>query len=168
MIQKKICLMGSFAVGKTSLVRRFVENMFSDKYLTTLGVKISKKIVNIRMEDVTILIWDIGGEDLFPQTKLTYLRGMSGYLLVVDKTRASTLEIVIDIQKKVRGTFPNVPCILLVNKTDLNGQWDIEDLTIEKLRHEGWDIMKTSAKTGLGVEEAFTCLAAKMLEKTIT
>jgi hypothetical protein len=55
-----------------------------------------------------------------------------------------------------------------VNKTDLNGQWDIEDSTIEKLRHEGWDIMKTSAKTGLGVEEAFTCLAAKMLEKTIT
>jgi small GTP-binding protein len=103
MIQKKICLMGSFAVGKTSLVRRFVENMFSDKYLTTLGVKISKKIVNIQLEDVTILIWDIGGEDLFPQTKLTYLRGMSGYLLVVDKTRASTLEIVIDIQKKVKG-----------------------------------------------------------------
>jgi GTPase SAR1 family protein len=71
-------------------------------------------------------------------------------------------------KKRSRGTFPEVPCILLVNKTDLNGQWDIEDSTIEKLRHEGWDIMKTSAKTGLGVEEAFTCLAAKMLEKTIT
>ena len=165
MIQKKICMLGALAVGKTSLTRRFVDTIFSDKYVTTIGVSIEKKIVNLQQENVTIVIWDIAGEDVDHQTKSIYLRGMSGYLLVVDKTRASTLDVAIDIHKRVKETFQDVPYILLVNKIDLIGQWDIEESILGKLEHQGWEIMKTSAKTGFGVEEAFNILAAKMLKK---
>ncbi len=163
MIQKKICMLGSFAVGKTSLVRRFVENMFSEKYLTTIGVKIDKKIVNLPDESMTLMIWDIAGENGYHQLQSSYLRGMSGYFLVVDKTRMSSLEAVVDIQQQVRQLFPDVPYIMLMNKTDLVGQWDIKDTTIDELQGSGWDIIMTSAKTGQNVEEAFSKLAEKIM-----
>jgi len=165
MIQKKICMLGSFAVGKTSLVRRFVENMFSDKYMTTIGVKIDKKMIDIQQQSLTLVIWDIAGENGFHQIHGTYLRGMSGYILVADKTRTSTLDTVINIQKTVGQAFHNVPCVLLMNKMDLTGQWDVEESTIDKMQQEGWDIFRTSAKTGQNVEEAFNKLAVRMLEK---
>jgi len=163
MLQKKICMLGSFAVGKTSLVRRFVENMFSDKYMTTIGVKIDKKVINIRQQDLTLVIWDIAGENGFHQIHGTYLRGMSGYILVADKTRTSTLDNVITIHKTVNQAFHDVPCVLLMNKMDLTGQWDVQESTIDKMQQEGWDIFRTSAKTGQNVEEAFNRLALKML-----
>ncbi len=165
MIQKKICMLGSFAVGKTSLVSRFVDNMFSDKYLTTIGVKIDKKIITVQQLDLTLVIWDIAGENGFHQIHGTYLRGMSGYLLVADKTRASTLDTVVSIKKTVGQAFHDTPCVLLMNKMDLAGQWDVQESTIDKLSEEGWDVFRTSAKTGQNVEEAFNRLAIKMLEK---
>ena len=165
MIQKKICMLGSFAVGKTSLVRRFVENLFSDKYMTTIGVKIDKKIVRIDQQNLTLVIWDIAGENGFHQVQDTHLRGMSGYIVVVDKTRASTLDSVMNIQKYVGQAFHDVPCVMLMNKMDLAGQWDIQESTIGKLHEDGWDVFRTSAKTGQNVEEAFSKLALRMLEK---
>ena len=105
MIQKKICMLGSFAVGKSSLVRRFVENMFSEKYMTTIGVKIEKKIIDLKNQSLTLVIWDIAGENGFHQIQGTYLRGMSGYILVADKTRTSTLDIAINIHKTVGQAF---------------------------------------------------------------
>ena len=165
MIQKKICMMGSFAVGKTSLVRRYVENMFSDKYLTTIGVKIDKKVITIQKETMTLIIWDIAGENGYHQVHSSYLRGMSGYLLVADKTRTSTLDNLLDVQERVKVAFPEVPHILLMNKIDLTGQWDIDESAINKLKRDGYDVMMTSAKTGQNVEEAFNRLATKMLGK---
>lgn len=165
MIQKKICMLGSFAVGKTSLVRRYVENMFSDKYLTTIGVKIDKKVIELQGQDVTLMIWDIAGENGYHQLQASYLRGMSGYLLVVDKTRMNSLEAVISIQKRVKEAFIDTPNIMLINKTDLVGQWDIKDSAIEDLERNGHDILMTSAKTGENVEQAFSRLSSKMLER---
>jgi small GTP-binding protein len=165
MIQKKICMLGSFAVGKTSLVRRYVENMFSDKYLTTIGVKIDKKVITIQQEKMTLFIWDIAGENGYHQVHSSYLRGMSGYFLVADKTRMSTIENLLDVQERVKVAFQDVPHVLLMNKSDLTGQWDIDDPTIDKLQHDGFDVMMTSAKTGQNVEEAFSKLATKMLGK---
>ena len=89
MIQKKICLLGGFGVGKTSLVSRFVHSIFSDKYLTTVGVKIDKKRVDLGSQQVDLVIWDIYGEDDFQKVRMSYLRGASGYLLVADGTRRS-------------------------------------------------------------------------------
>ena len=163
MIQKKICMLGSFAVGKTSLVHRFVENMFSDKYLTTIGVKIEKKVIALESDKLVLIIWDISGENGFYHIQSSYLRGMSGYLLVVDKTRMTTLTTALDIRKKVQQICPDVPGLLLMNKVDLTGQWDIDELTVTKLQEDGWDLMPTSAKTGQNVEEAFTRLATRML-----
>lgn len=163
MLQKKICMLGSFAVGKTSLVRRFVENMFSDKYMTTIGVKIDKKVITIQQQDLTLIIWDIAGENGFHQIHGTYLRGMSGYILVADKTRTSTLDNVITIQKTIGQAFHDVPYVLLMNKMDLTGQWDVQESAIDKMQQEGWDIYRTSAKTGQNVEEAYNRLASKML-----
>ena len=84
MIQKKICMLGAYAVGKTSLVGRFVRSMFSEKYQTTVGVKIDQKTVNVGDQQVNMMLWDLHGEDEAQKVRLSYLRGASGYILVVD------------------------------------------------------------------------------------
>src|SRR4051812_29872267 len=84
MIQKKVCMIGTTAVGKTSLVARFVHSIFSDKYLTTVGVKIDKKVVAPDGTEVTLIIWDLAGDDDFQRLQTSYLRGTGGYLLVAD------------------------------------------------------------------------------------
>src|ERR1700739_3863242 len=101
MLQKNICMLGSFAVGKTSLVRRFVESIYSGVYQTTVGVKIDKKIVKVGDREVSLVLWDIYGEDDFQKMRWTYLRGASGYLLIADGTRKATLEKAFQLEEKV-------------------------------------------------------------------
>ena len=86
-LKKKICLIGAFAVGKTSLVRRFVHSIFSEKYHTTVGVMIDKKQVNVNGLPVDLIIWDLHGEDDFQSVRMSYLRGASGCFYVADGTR---------------------------------------------------------------------------------
>jgi small GTP-binding protein len=159
MIQKKICMLGAFAVGKTSLVRNFVEGIFSDKYLTTIGVKINKKLVDVNGEKVNLILWDIAGEDEFSKIQTSYLRGTSGYFLVVDKTRKNTLDVALQIDDKARQILGDIPRILLVNKWDLSGKWDIDDVAVSELSLNGRLVTNTSAKTGLNVDKAFQQLA---------
>src|SRR6266567_317862 len=101
MLKKKICLLGSFGVGKTSLVARFVHSMFSDKYHTTVGVKIDKKALEMDGEEITLMIWDMAGEEDGAPVKLNQVRDASGDLLVMDGTRAKTLEVARSIQERV-------------------------------------------------------------------
>jgi small GTP-binding protein len=162
-IQKKICLIGGFGVGKTSLVSRFVHSMFSDKYLTTVGVKIEKKSLTVDAQDVDLVIWDLYGEDEFQTLRLSYLRGASGYLLVVDGTRRKTLETAMSLQDRAERALGRVPFILAVNKADLANDWDIDDSMLAQLARSGWQVLKTSAKTGADVEHAFATLARAML-----
>ncbi|RDH49212.1 Rab family GTPase, partial [Fischerella thermalis] len=91
-------------------------------------------------------------------------RGVSGYLLVVDGTRKNTLEKAFNLQIKVENTIGTVPFILILNKWDLTDEWEINDVEINEVVQRGWIVMKTSAKTGLGVEESFQILANKILE----
>ena len=163
MIQKKICMLGGFAVGKTSLVARFVTSVFSDKYLTTVGVKIDKKQVDVDGKAVTLMLWDIYGQDEFQNVQTTQLRGMSGYLLVVDGTRRATLETARQMQKKATEAVGDVPFILLINKSDLAALWEIDEQLMFKLVEQGWRVIRTSAKTGEGVEDAFMALAKAMV-----
>ncbi len=165
MLQKKICMVGSFAVGKTSLVSRFVNSIFSDKYLTTVGVKIDKKTILVESQEITLLLWDLAGKDEFQELRTSYLRGSSGYLLVADGTRANTLDVAVKLQQEVEAAIGKVPFIFLINKYDLLDKWTIEESDIEALRSKGWDIVVTSAKEGLSVEEAFLALGARMLDK---
>jgi small GTP-binding protein len=163
MIQKKVCMLGATGVGKTSLVSRFVTSLFSDKYLTTVGVKVDKKTVAMDGQQVTLLLWDIYGEDEFQTVRSSYLRGASGYLLVADGTRQLTLDTARELQKTAAGEIGQVPFILVLNKMDLEGEWRIDDRALWRLAEDGWSVIRTSAKTGAGVEDAFLKLTQKMV-----
>ena len=162
MIQKKICLLGGFGVGKTSLVSRFVSSIFSDRYLTTVGVKIDKKKVSLDSGEMTLMLWDIYGQDEFQTVRDSYLRGATGYLLVADGTRYSTLDTAVVLQKRAESVIGRVPFLLLLNKRDLDREWQVDEQTLVTLADQGWRVVKTSAKTGEGVEDAFTTLAREM------
>jgi small GTP-binding protein len=165
MLQKKICMLGANAVGKTSLVRHFVHTHFSDRYLTTIGVLIEKKIVRANDAEVELILWDLNGEDAFQKVQISQLRGMSGYFLVVDGTRPHTLEDALALNQRVTGTAAKVPALLVINKADLADQWEIGPDRQAQLAESGWEIFRTSAKTGAQVEEAFSRLTTKMLGK---
>ena len=159
MIQKKICLIGAFAVGKTSLVERFVKSIFSERYQTIIGVKIDKKIVSVEGEDVTLVLWDLVGQDEFRAVEIGYLRGSAGYLLVADGTRRATLECAVDLQARAQETIGPVPFRFLVNKADLASEWEVTDEDLAEIAGRGWTVGRTSAKTGENVEAAFASLA---------
>jgi small GTP-binding protein len=159
-------MLGSFAVGKTSLVRRFVETLFSDAYQTTVGVKVDKKIVEVDGQPVTLVLWDIQGVEEAEPLRRSYLRGAHGYMVVCDGTRGETLAQCLEIADKAKASIGDVPSLLLVNKADLEDQWEIPIQVLDGLRGKGWQILETSAKDGRNVEEAFLQLATAMVSST--
>jgi small GTP-binding protein len=163
MQQKKICMLGAFAVGKTSLVRRYVDSIFSDTYLTTVGVKIDKRAVTVGDETLNLILWDIAGEDDVSAVRMSYLRGASGYFLVVDGTRAPTLDVARSIQQRAESEIGSVPFIALINKLDVRDEWTVAQESLAELEGAGWSVALTSARTGEGVEAAFRTLAERML-----
>jgi small GTP-binding protein len=163
MLQKKICMLGSFAVGKTSLVRRFVESIYSDVYQTTVGVKIDKKNVRVDEKEVSLVLWDIYGEDDYQKMRWTYLRGASGYLLVADGTRKATLEKAFTLEQKVREEVGTIPFVFVINKSDLLRDWELDSALESQINAQHWSVLHSSARTGEGVEEAFSLLTQKML-----
>lgn len=163
MMQKKICMLGGFAVGKTSLVRRFVSNVFSDHYHTTIGVTVEKKVVTTGARDITLVLWDLYGEDAFQHVRDSYLGGSSGYILVVDGTRRATLETVLSLQQTAARVLGDVPFVVIINKADLRSEWEIDASAIDDLRQRGWTILEGSAKLGEGVDELFMDLAGKIV-----
>ena len=163
MLQKKICMLGSFAVGKTSLVRRYVESIYSDTYHTTVGVKISKKVVQVKNGEVHLVLWDLYGEDDFQKMHWNHLQGAFGYLLVADGTRPATLDKALALEQRARSEVGALPFVLVVNKCDLVNDWQFDAALEAQLLAKNWTILHTSAKTGQGVEEAFSQLTGKML-----
>jgi small GTP-binding protein len=164
-VQKKICMLGSFGVGKTSLVARFVQGIFSAKYLSTVGVKIDKKEIKVGDQDVLLMVWDLAGEDSRSQVQTSYLRGASGYFLICDGTWAETLVTAKSIHKRALEAVGDIPFVLVVNKSDLWDKWQISAPELEKLESEGWKIKLTSAKSGEGVEEMFTMLIEEVMRQ---
>lgn len=162
MIEKKICMLGAFAVGKTSLVRRFVTSCFSEQYQTTIGVTVDKKTMTVDDQPVTLVLWDLYGEDEFQKLRRSYLRGASAYLLVLDGMRRATLDIAARIQQTALETLGPVPFVVLINKLDRRSDWEITDQDLAQLTQRGWTVLLSSAKTGQGVEEAFTALTRAM------
>ena len=164
MIKKKVCMLGAFAVGKTSMVRQFVSSIFSEKYLTTVGVKIDKKSVTVNNQPVDLILWDVHGEDEFQAIRMSYLRGSSGCIYVVDGTRKSTVDVALKLMKKVEKEIGEVPFILALNKSDLENEWEINPDEIRRQVDDKAVIIKTSAKTGQFVEDAFLKLAGLMVD----
>ena len=163
MLQKKICMLGSFAVGKTSLVRRYVESIYSDTYHTTVGVKIDKKVVQVGPQEVNLVLWDLYGEDEFQKMRWSYVKGASGYLLVADGTRRATFEKALALEEGVREAVGALPFVFVLNKADLAPSWEIDATMESGLDEKGWDVMRASAKSGENVEAAFRKLTEKML-----
>jgi len=162
-LQKKVCMLGAYAVGKTSLVARFVRSIFSEKYQTTVGVKIDKKTVRIAGQELSLVLWDLAGEDDFYQVRTSYLRGSAGYLLVADGTRRETLDKALELQQRAEAEIGKVPLILLINKLDAIDEWEVQESDLTRLSDNGWQVVATSAKTGVGVNEAFLALGQKAL-----
>lgn len=162
-VQRKICMLGSFAVGKTSLVRHFVEGRFDDKYLSTIGVKISRRSVEVDDEQsVNLIVWDLAGGDEFLRGNTSYLRGSSGALIICDLTRPQTLQTAEQYAHQIRSTNPFVELIFLGNKVDLSAERQIRDEQLATVA-EGFSspYFLTSAKTGENVELAFALLAKR-------
>lgn len=163
MIQKKICLLGGFAVGKTSLVRRYVESLFDERYLTTVGVKIDKKVVEIDGRQVNLMIWDLAGEDEFAKLNGSYLRGASGFILVADPTRPATVEKMFELLQKAQQSAPGARGVVALNKVDLLDEWRLEEAHQQQLQALDMPVLRTSAKTGEEVEALFVKLSSSML-----
>ena len=162
-LEKKICMLGAPGVGKTSLVRRYVDSVFSDKYLSTIGVKIDKKSVTLGDTTLNFMLWDLQGEERYQWVRMQYLKGASGYILVADGTRADTLEIALGLQETASERSRDLPFVLCLNKADLWGQWAISATQQEWLKEKGWTVYQTSAKSGELVEDAFATLGQKIL-----
>ena len=174
-ISKKMCMIGDFGVGKTSLIRRFVDRQFSDEYLSTVGVKISSKIITLenikQQENVTakLLIWDLEGHTKFKGIAPTYLQGASGVLIVADVSRTETVERISEHVKLFSSINPKGSIIIALNKVDLIDEEKLA-LLVEISHSIGQDkviaVYTTSAKTGKDVDEIFHKLAYTMVEQT--
>ncbi len=156
-------MLGSFAVGKTSLVRRYVESIYSEVYQTTVGVKVDKKVVQVASTEMTMVLWDLYGEDEFQKMRWSYLRGTAGYLLVGDGTRRATLDKAFLLEQRVREEVGEIPFVFLINKSDLVADWQLDQSLEVQFVAKKWNVLHCSAKTGENVEEAFTQLAGKLL-----
>jgi small GTP-binding protein len=166
MLNKKICMLGAYAVGKSALVQRYVHSIFEDRYLSTVGVKISKKVLTVNNEEMVLVLWDLEGKDDYVDVKVNYLRGSMGFFVVADGMRKETLDIALSLRTLALELIGPVPHALLVNKADLLPSWEVTDSQLQELEKEGIPLFRTSAKMGLAVEEAFTSLAEAMLDQT--
>jgi len=160
----KICLLGDGAVGKTSLVRRYVHDVFDDKYLTSFGTKVSKKSINLEDANVDLMIWDILGQKTYETLHQAYYKGAAGALVVCDFTRPETMESLAGWLDSFHKVAEGVPVLLLANKADLEKKLDAKTV-MEFGRSRGCEVLETSAKTGENVEEAFLGLGKRLLEE---
>ena len=167
LIQKKICLLGEFAVGKTSLVRRYVEGTFDDTYLSTIGVKISRKLLTRQDDQLNLIIWDLAGGEDFSGLDENYLRGASGAVLVCDLTRPETMDILYEYAWRMNEINPEARIVVAANKSDLITEYrlDISDLdTLCQATHS--QFLFTSAKTGENAEAIMSLLADKLIDRS--
>jgi len=154
---RKIVMLGNPAVGKTSLVRKYVDNMFDEKYLSTIGAHPTKKEIVLGGDKIILMIWDLAGQNFALHS--AYYSGAAGALLVCDFTRKETADSLLTWRSALLAKFKDIPILVLANKADLpNHEFELEDLKMK-----GFDVMSTSAKTGENVEKAFAQLTGMII-----
>lgn len=163
MIQKKVCMVGVQGTGKTSMVQRFVYSLFSERYHSTVGVKIDRKAVRTPGGEVVLLLWDIEGRTAEQEVPASYIRGAHAVLFVVDGTRRTTFEQLPSLRELVQLTAGDVPSLVALNKSDLAAEWALTSRDEAGLADAGLRHVRTSAKSGGGVEAAFTWIAEEVL-----
>jgi small GTP-binding protein len=162
-LKVKICIIGDSHVGKTSLIRRYVMDIFDDKYITTLGTKVSKKQIKIKKNnqevDLTLSIWDVLGQEEFSKIQTMAFKGSRGAIVVCDITRNETLTHSHDWVKKIREVNGDIPIVLLANKADLTSNYAFdENELVQSSQHLKVPFYKTSAKFGDNVIKTFYTL----------
>lgn len=157
---KKIVLVGHFGVGKSSLIKRFVENTFSDNYYVTIGVHISKKVITVNQETLTLIIWDIEGKDDLQKIRPAYLLGSSGFMYVIDPTREQTYKHFKAECNYIQNAFPKAALVTVVNKSDLI---DTAAFKEQMAMLDAKADFFASAKAGDAVEAIFEELGKRML-----
>lgn len=162
----KIALIGATGVGKTSLATRYVHSIFSERYRTTVGVKIESKEVRRDDRVVQLVIWDISGEDEFQSVQPAYVAGSAGCVLVLDGTRRDTVDTGIGLVSRMRAAIGSAPFVVVVNKADLLEDWQVRAEDLWRLREVACGTVETSARTGSGVEHAFEMLVDAILAQT--
>jgi small GTP-binding protein len=154
---KKVCMLGDSGVGKTSLVKRFVYEMFDDEYLHTIGTKVTKKILAYPETSIklTLVIWDIMGQR-YQRVLDNYFKGAKGALIVCDMTRLETLDSVPQWITMFFQSVGPVPVTIVANKNDMSGklQFGADQLEFVAKKFNARTVM-TSAKLGIGVEQTF-------------
>lgn len=162
-IQKKVCLLGHFGVGKTSLVRRFVEDRFDEEYLSTIGIHLSRKMMPRNNRNLELFIWDLAGGENFADIGPHYLLGSTGALVVCDVTRADTLQVMHWYAEQLVSVNAQAKFVFLGNKSDLVSQTAITLNDIEAVcAPYGGRALLTSAKDGRNVAHAFELLAQQI------
>jgi len=167
-VSKKVCLLGDFAVGKTSLVRRFVYNIFEDKCLSTMGVKVSRRVIAVpaadEMVELAIMLWDLADSEEFDGVRISYLRGAAGALAVCDMNRPTTVDSLRSYALELRAVNPHVHLVVAANKADLLGKVKPNEEQIRTVAAElRAPYFVTSAKTGEHVEDAFRQLGRLLI-----
>lgn len=162
----KLCLLGDGAVGKTSLVYRFIEGRFSTDFKSTLGVNLLKKKITIEEMNasVTCNIWDLGGQEAYRKLRNLYLEGSNGALIVYDVTNPASFKNLDDWLSSFKNLRGNRPTLLIGNKIDLSRKVTADQAKEYAKTHENMVYLETSAKTGENVEEAFKQLIKTVLE----
>ena len=167
---KKVCLLGDPGVGKTSLVRRFVTDIFDDHYISTIGAKITKKGLSVELPEddlsvkLTLMLWDVAGQKEYRSFHEMHMKGMEGVLSVADLTRKNTYDSLKATISMADRTGVNIPIVFLLNKADLAepSQSDLKDIRTLASQKD-IPVLATSAKTGMNVELAFQRLARMMV-----
>lgn len=165
----KVCVVGDFAVGKTSVTERFVNNHFSEAYLSTVGVKIDTTEIDFPDLDVRqkLVIWDVAGADAFGPTEFAYLRGADGFIYVADGTRPDTVASLEHLHSQITGQHGDAPFVVLINKRDLVDSWKIRDDYLAALETSYGNVYRTSAKTGDDVGTALRRLAQMIIDRKL-
>ena len=161
MTSKKVILAGSFGVGKTSLFNQFIHNKFDDKYLTTIGVKVNKKEIDVDGRKLSILLWDIAGEVYQDKVPITYFLGASGVIYVFDLSRPTTFENIGKDLEYLESILEGGVIHIVGNKKDLVTEEKL--LEIRESLAVPFDIA-TSAKTGENVEQLFLDMGRQLID----
>ncbi|NNE17358.1 MAG: GTP-binding protein [Myxococcales bacterium] len=159
-----MCLLGASGVGKSSLVRRFVEDRFDQAQDPSIAMSIFSGSVELGDVTLEMMLWDPAGTDTGAQYNRSFISGASGLIFVVDATKPQTLDHLLEAQAKERGFIGSRPAILVVNKVDLTGDFALSKAQIDAASKLDWRLIQVSAKTGNNVGQAFTKLAELMLE----
>jgi hypothetical protein len=160
-ITRKVCMLGDFGVGKTSLVARFVNQTFSERYITTVGVKIDTKVVTLEEQSIKLVLWDVAGKNALDMMRVSYLQGAAGLILVADGTREPTVRAAMNLYTQAQKERPEIKAVMLINKFDLIDQWEVDAGAIAAIRN-AMPAFESSARSGEGVEMGFAALAKSL------